>query len=85
MVSPARVDSPQPGPSTGQPQDPTSDPATSGDPNDEPSPALRPALDEFRRGLTIDEALRVLDALAGEQRGVGLLLEGPRRAANGEY
>jgi Ca-activated chloride channel homolog len=76
---------PQPGPNPGQPQEPTSDPATSGDPNDEPSPALRPALDEFRRGLTIDEALRVLDALAGEQRGVGLLLEGTRRAANGEY
>jgi Ca-activated chloride channel homolog len=76
---------PQPGPNPGQPQEPTSDPATSGDPNDEPSPALRPALDEFRRGLTIDEALRVLDALAGEQRGVGLLLEGKRRDANGEY
>jgi Ca-activated chloride channel family protein len=77
--------SPQPGPSTGQPQEPVSDPTNSGDPNDEPSPALRPALDEFRRGLTIDEALRVLDALAGEQRGVGILLEGPRRADIGEY
>jgi len=76
---------PQPGPSTGRPQEPTGDPANSGDPNDEPSPALRPALDEFRRGLTIDEALRVLDALAGEQRGVGMLIEGPRKAANGEY
>ena len=76
---------PQSGPSTGQPQEPTGDPADSGDPNDAPSPALRPALDEFRRGLTIDEALRVLDALAGEQRGVGMLIEGPRRAANGEY
>lgn len=76
---------PQPGPSTGEPQEPTGDPANSGDPNDEPSPALRPALDEFRRGLTIDEALLVLDALAGEQRGVGMLIEGPRRAGNGEY
>ncbi|HET9809044.1 MAG TPA: VWA domain-containing protein, partial [Candidatus Limnocylindria bacterium] len=63
---------PQPDPSTGQPQEPAGDPANSSDPNDEPSPALRPALDEFRSGLTIDEALRVLDALAGEQRGVGL-------------
>ena len=77
---PSASGSPQPGPNTGQPQEPTGDPTNSGDPNDEPSPALRPALDEFRRGLTIDEALRVLDALAGEQRGVGLLLEGPRRA-----
>ena len=82
---PSASGSPQPGPSTGEPQEPVGDPANSGDPNDEPSPALRPALDDFRRGLTIDEALRVLDALAGEQRGVGLLLEGPRRAANGEY
>jgi Ca-activated chloride channel family protein len=82
---PGESGSPQPGPNPGQPQEPTSDPANSSDPNDEPTPALRPALDEFRRGLTIDEALRVLDALAGEQRGVGLLLEGQRRAANGEY
>jgi Ca-activated chloride channel family protein len=82
---PGASGSPQPGPNPGQPQEPVSDPTNSGDPNDEPSPALRPALDEFRRGLTIDEALRVLDALAGEQRGVGLLLEGTRRAANGEY
>lgn len=79
--------SPQPGQSQspGQPQQPTGDPANSSDPNDQPTPALRPALDEFRRGLTIDEALRVLDALYGEQRGVGMLLEGPRRGASGEY
>ena len=82
---PSASGSPQPAQNPGQPQDPTSDPANSSDPNDQPSPALRPALDEFRRGLTIDEALRVLDALYGEQRGVGMLLEGPRRAANGEY
>ena len=77
--------SPQPAQNPGQPQEPTGDPADSGDPNDQQAPALRPALDEFRRGLTIDEALRVLEALAGQQRGVGLLLEGPRRGANGEY
>ena len=76
---------PQPGPSTGQPQEPTGDPTNSSDPNDQPSPALRPALDDFRRGLTIDEALRVLDALQGEQRGVGQLLEGPRKGNGGEY
>jgi hypothetical protein len=81
---PSASGSPQPAPNTGQAQ-PAGDPADSGDPNEDPSPALGPALDEFRRGLTIDEALQVLDALAGEQRGVGLLLEGPRRAANGEY
>ena len=77
--------SPQPAQNPGQPQEPTGDPTDSGDPNDQQAPALRPALDEFRRGLTIDEALRVLEALAGQQRGVGQLLEGPRRGANGEY
>jgi Ca-activated chloride channel family protein len=82
---PSASGSPQPGPSTGQPQEPASDPANSGDPNAEPVPALRPALDDFRRGLTIDDALRVLDALAGEQRGVGQLLEGPRKGTGGEY
>ena len=81
---PSASSSPQPAPNTGQAQ-PAGDPADSGDPSEDPPPALGPALDEFRRGLTIDEALRVLDALAGQQRGVGLLLEGPRRAANGEY
>jgi len=76
---------PEPGQNPGQPQEPTGDPADSTDPNEDPAPALRPALDEFRRGLTIDEALRVLDALRGEQRGVGQLLEGPRRGIGGEY
>jgi Ca-activated chloride channel family protein len=77
--------SPQPGQGTGQPQEPSSDPTSSSDPKGEQVPALRPALEDFRRGLTIDDALRVLDALAGEQRGVGQLLEGPRRGIDGEY
>ena len=76
---------PQPGQNPGQPQEPTSDPTNSTDPNAQPSPELRPALDDFRRGLTIDEALRVLDALRGEQRGVGQLLEGPRKGIGDEY
>ncbi len=82
---PAASGAPQPGQNPGQPQEPTSDPTNSTDPNAQPSPELRPALDEFRRGLTIDEALRVLDALRGEQRGVGQLLEGPRKGVGGEY
>jgi Ca-activated chloride channel family protein len=77
--------SPLPGHNPGQPQEPASDPTNSTDPNAQPSPELRPALDEFRRGLTIDQALRVLDALRGEQRGVGQLLEGPRKGIGGEY
>lgn len=82
---PSPSGSPQQGQNPGQPQEPTGDPANSGDPNEGPSPALRPALDDFRRGLTIDEALRVLDALSGEERGVGQLLEGPRKGVGGEY
>ncbi|HKY50106.1 MAG TPA: tetratricopeptide repeat protein [Candidatus Limnocylindria bacterium] len=82
---PSPSGSPEPGQNPGQPQEPTGDPTDSTDPNADPAPALRPALDEFRRGLTIDEALRVLDALLGEQRGVGQLLEGPRRGPGGEY
>ena len=81
---PSASGSPQPGQNPGQPQEPTSDPTNSSDPSGE-LPALRPALDDFRRGLTIDDALRVLDALRGEQRGVGTLLEGPRRGIGGEY
>jgi len=77
--------SPQPGQNPGQPQEATSDPTNSTDPSSQPSPALRPALDDFRRGLTLDDALRVLDALRGEQRGVGQLLEGPRDGTGGEY
>jgi Ca-activated chloride channel family protein len=76
---------PEPGQNPGQPQEPTGDPTDSTDPSEDPAPALRPALDDFRRGFTLDDALRVLDALLGEQRGVGQLLEGPRRGIGGEY
>jgi hypothetical protein len=42
------------------------------------------ALTDFRRDLTVDEALRLLDALRGEQRGLRALLEGNgvRRGGN---
>jgi hypothetical protein len=40
-------------------------------------------LTDFRKGLTLDDALRVLDALDGQQRGIEQLLEGPRRATPG--
>jgi hypothetical protein len=41
-------------------------------------------LTDFRRDLTVDEALRLLQALRGEQRGLPALLEGNgvRRAGN---
>ena len=51
------------------------------------SPDLRGALSTFRKGLTVDDALLVLDALQGQQRGVEQLIEGPRNASgpNPEY
>ena len=78
---------PDPGASPGTPtseqSDPTSDRAPGG-----PTPGdLRALLDSFRSDLSFDEALRVLEALQSEQRGVAQLIEGPRRATpqNPEY
>jgi tetratricopeptide (TPR) repeat protein len=46
--------------------------------------SVQSALTNFRRDLTVDEALRLLDALRGEQRGLPALLEGTgvRRGGN---
>jgi Ca-activated chloride channel family protein len=46
--------------------------------------SVQTALTDFRRGLTVEEALRLLDALRGEQRGLSALLEGTgvRRGGN---
>ncbi len=70
---------------SGSPQkaDPTNDRA----PSSELTPDLRGALSDFRVGLTLDDALRVLDALQGQQRGVEQLIEGPRngQGPNPEY
>ena len=46
--------------------------------------SVQTALTDFRRGLTVQEALRLLDALRGEQRGLPALLEGTgvRRGGN---
>jgi Ca-activated chloride channel family protein len=41
-----------------------------------PAPSLNRAVEEFRRNLTSDEALRLLDALRAQQRGVDTLIEG---------
>lgn len=64
-----------------------------GDPIDDRPPGqpdpgdLRALLEGFRVDLSYDQALQVLDALRGQQRGVEQLLEGPRRATglNPEY
>ena len=37
---------------------------------------MNQALTNFRKDLSVDEALRLLDALRGEQRGVEGLIEG---------
>jgi len=49
-----------------------------------PPESVQSALTDFRRDLTVDEALRLLDALRGEQRGLPALLEGTgvRRGGN---
>jgi Ca-activated chloride channel family protein len=49
-----------------------------------PPVSVQTALTDFRRDLTVDEAIRLLDALRGEQRGLPALLEGTgvRRGGN---
>jgi len=79
--------SPGPGPSGpsgsgapgGSPQPGATAPASPSQP-----PSVQSALTDFRRDLTVDEALRLLDALRGEQRGLAGLLEGTgvRRSGN---
>lgn len=71
--------SPQPGQQPGgQPQD---RPAGSPDPSASPPPRIDRALEDFRRSLNAEEAIRLLDALRAQQRGVQVLIEGqpPRR------
>ncbi len=74
---------PQPG---GQPSGPQGGPAL-GPPNPNASPGPAPAsgspapgvpqaLNDFRRDLTADQALRLLDALRGEQHGLHGIVEG---------
>ena len=73
----------QGGQQSDQKPDPSNDRAN---PNSS-TPDLRGALNNFRQGLTVDDALLVLDALQGQQRGVEQLLEGPRNpnGPNPEY
>jgi len=79
--------SPDPGRGPGTPTTDQTAPTNDRAPG-EPTPGdMRALLDSFRSQLSYDEALRVLDALQGQQRGVEQLLEGPRRATpqNPEY
>ncbi len=74
--------SPEPGQQPGTPTDQPADPTTDRAPGESPPGDLRGALSDFRTGLSLDDALRVLDVLQGQQRGVEQLIEG-RRTANG--
>ncbi len=79
--------SPDPGQGPGTPTTDQTAPTNDRAPG-EPTPGdIRALLNNFRSQLSYDEALRVLDALQGQQRGVEQLLEGPRRATpqNPEY
>jgi Ca-activated chloride channel homolog len=51
-------------------------PGSTGQPSPSTPESVETALDDFRRDLTVDEALRLLDALRNEQRGLPALLEG---------
>jgi hypothetical protein len=51
-------------------------------PGSTPGQTLDRALLDFRRNLTEADALRLLDALAGEQRGIEGLLEGESRGGD---
>jgi Ca-activated chloride channel family protein len=68
-----------PGAPGGTPPPGATGPAGSGDPQ-----SVQSALTDFRRNLTVEDALELLDALRGEQRGLPALLEGTgvRRGGN---
>src|SRR5207302_970882 len=51
-------------------------PGASGAPQGTPPPSVQTALNEFRKDLTTDDALRLLDALRHEQRGIEGLIDG---------
>jgi Ca-activated chloride channel family protein len=59
-------------------------PDPSGSPGTTAPESVQSALTNFRRDLTVEEALRLLDALRGEQRGLPAILEGTgvRRGGN---
>ena len=74
--------SPQTGgqnPQQGTPQQggqPQGSPPNDGRPGPPAPPSVNQALTDFRKDLTPEEAMRLLDALRGEQRGVEGLIEG---------
>lgn len=70
----------QPGENTDPPSDQQGDPTDDRAPGDPGPGDLRASLEEFRQAFTFDQALQVLDALRGQQRGIEQLIEGPRRS-----
>jgi len=74
--------SPAPGQQPGGQPGASGSPAPGGQPGSTPGQTLDRAILEFRRNLTEADALRLLDALAGEQRGIEGLLEGESRGGD---
>lgn len=74
--------SPNPGQQPGGQPGASGSPAPGSQPGSTPGQTLDRALLEFRRNLTEADALRLLDALAGEQRGVEGLVEGESRGGD---
>jgi Ca-activated chloride channel family protein len=79
--------SPEPGRQPGEPTDQQTEPTDDRAPGDPTPGDLRALLDRFRATLSYDEALQILEALQGQQRGIEQLIEGPRRVTptNPEY
>jgi Ca-activated chloride channel family protein len=71
----------QPGPPGSQGPQASGPPATSGD---QTGPSLAEALRDFRSKLTAEEALRLLDALMSDARGIELLIEGQPQQPPGQ-
>lgn len=89
--APGAGQSPQPGQS-GEPGEPGQEgPQGQGEPETSSgqfAPSLSEILTDFRSSLTPEEALRLLDALLADQRGIEVLLEGvelPRGGADPTY
>lgn len=67
----------------GAPQGPQTQGPPTGDSQGTGTP-VSTALREFRSNITPDEALRLLDSLQADQRGIEQLIEGPPRTAPGQ-
>ncbi|MGH2377304.1 MAG: VWA domain-containing protein [Candidatus Limnocylindria bacterium] len=88
---PGAGEDPQPGGGGEEAEQGTPGPQGEGPPetsSGQAAPSLSDVLQRFRSDLTVDQALRLLDALLAEQRGIEVLIEGvelPRGGADPTY